>query len=138
MTQEFLHLADICAASQQMGGEGVAEGVGAYLLVDACALGCLLDDGEYHHAREACASVVEKERVVALLALAALLLIERDALACDTTHRHKALLVSLADNAYVTLAKAQVAELQVAQLRHAQSARVEQLQYGTVAQSLCG
>ena len=105
MTQELLHLADIGAASQQMGGEGVAEGVGANLLVDACALGSLLDDGVYHHAREACASVVEKERVVALLALAALLLIERYALARDTTHGHKALLVSLADNADVTLAK---------------------------------
>ena len=53
VTQKLLHLADIGSARQQMGGEGVAEGVRAYLLVDARTQGRLLYDGEYHHARKA-------------------------------------------------------------------------------------
>ena len=53
VTQQLLHLADIRSARQKVGGEGVAQGVGTDFLVDASALGCLLDDGEYHHAREA-------------------------------------------------------------------------------------
>ena len=53
VTQKLLHLADIGSARQQMGGERVAEGVRAYLLVDARTQGRLLYDGEYHHARKA-------------------------------------------------------------------------------------
>ena len=53
VTQKLLHLADIGSACQQMGGEGVAEGVRAYLLVDARTQGRLFYDGEYHHARKA-------------------------------------------------------------------------------------
>ena len=52
VTQKLLHLADIGSARQQMGGEGVAEGVRAYLLVDARTQGRLFYDGEYHHARK--------------------------------------------------------------------------------------
>ena len=121
MTQKLLHLADIGSARQQMGGEGVAEGVRAYLLVDACTQGRLLYDGEYHPAREARASVIQEKRILAAVCLA-LLLVELDAVAGKTTHGHKTLLVALADDADVALTEEEVAQLQVAQLRYAQSA----------------
>ena len=58
--QQLLHLADIGAALKKMGGEGVAESVRAYLLVDARTQGSLLYDGEYHHARESFATIIQE------------------------------------------------------------------------------
>ena len=70
VAQQLLHLTDAGTALQQMRGEGVAEGVGADLLVDRGALGGLLDDGEDHNAREALATIVQEENLVAVAAAA--------------------------------------------------------------------
>ena len=66
VTEQFLHLADIGSARQQMGGEGVAEGVRAYLLVNARTQGRLLYNGEYHHTRKARSTIIQKQSILAL------------------------------------------------------------------------
>ena len=109
VAEQFLHLTYARTALKQMRGEGVAEGVGAHLLVDARTLGGLLDDGENHYAGESLASVVEEEYVAGALYLAAFLLVELYAVACQAADGHQTLLVALADDAYMPFAKEQVA-----------------------------
>ena len=50
MTQKLLHLADIGSARQQMGGEGVAEGMRADAFFEPDVVGKLFDDVENHDA----------------------------------------------------------------------------------------
>ena len=43
VSEQLLHGADVVAFLEQMGGEGMAESVGADRFVDVCQAGCLLD-----------------------------------------------------------------------------------------------
>ena len=105
VAEQLLHLAYARTALKQMRGEGVAEGVGAHLLVDASTLGRLLDDGENHYAGESLASVVEKESVVSALLLATLFEVELYAVTRQAADGHQTLLVALADDTYMPFAK---------------------------------
>ena len=46
--EHLLHGAEVGPVLYEMGGEGVAEGVGGYLLGDACCLALTLDHQKYH------------------------------------------------------------------------------------------
>ena len=138
MTQKLLHLADIGSARQQMGGERVAEGVRAYLLVDARTQGRLLYDGEYHHTRKARSTIIQKQSILALRLGLAQLLVLQHSLTGDAADRHKTLLVTLANHIYVALSVVYIVELQVAKFRYAQSARVEQFDDSPVTQTFGG
>ena len=50
VTEHLLHLTNACTALQQVGGEGVSQGVGTDSFVDAGKLGSLTDDGKDHYA----------------------------------------------------------------------------------------
>lgn len=121
---------------EQMGGERVAEGVGADVLRDAGPRGRLPDDGEEHHAREPSAAVVEEDGVVAGGHLAPLLEVALHLVARHAADGDQPLLVPLADDADVALAEEEVAHPQRHELRSAQPARVEHLEHGAVAQPL--
>ena len=136
VTQQLLHLTDICTPLQQMRSEGVAEGVGADLLINAGTQGSLLDDGENHHARELLATIIQEDKLILAAALVARLQIELYAITRHTTHRHKALLVAFANHTNISFAKKQITQTQVAQLANTQTTRVQHLQHSTVAQPL--
>ena len=136
MAQHLLHLADAGAPLEQVGGERVAEGVGADVLRDAGAARRLPDDGEEHHARQPRAPVVEEDGVVAGAYFAPLFEVALDFVARHAADGDQPLLVALADDADVALAEKEVAHPQRGELRGAQSARVEHLEHGAVAQPL--
>ena len=43
MAEEFLYVADVCSLVEEVGGEGVAQGVGMDGLLDAGFLSCLCE-----------------------------------------------------------------------------------------------
>ena len=138
VTQHLLHLADAGTPLDEVRGERVAEGVGAQPLVDAGPLGGLAQQREDHHAREASAAVVEKEDVARGRGAGPHLQVTPHAVAGPGADGHQPLLVALAHHAQAALAEEEVLQAQPRELRHAQPARVEELQHGAVAQPLGG
>ena len=59
--QHLLHLTDACAPFEQVGGERVAESVGADALFDPGPTGGLLEDREDHHPRKLSPAVVQED-----------------------------------------------------------------------------
>ena len=139
VAEELLHLTNVGAPLQKVGGEAVAQGVGRDILGDAC-VGCRpLYEVENTHAAQPGPFVVEEEGVATLVGgkLRATLEVEAqlaDGLGADG---HKALLVALASHLHHPLLPEDVAEAQGCQLRHAQPTRVEHLDYRLVAMA-CG
>ena len=141
VAQHFLHLADTRAPFQQMRRKRVAEGVGAYVFVDARPPGRLFDDREDHHARQLPASVVQKYGVfllVFVVEVAAVFQPAADFLAGRRAHRYQPLFVSFADYTDVAFAEKEVRHAQGRQFRGAQAARVEHFQHRAVAATLGG
>ena len=103
VAEQLLHLSYVGTALKQMRSKGVAEGVWADFLINAGTLRRLLYDCENHHARELLAAIVEEQDLLLLLILLAHIHIELYAAARYAAHGHKALLVTLADYANITL-----------------------------------
>ena len=60
VTEQLLHLAYVGTSFEQVRGKGVAEGVGTYLLIDACTLCRLLYYSEYHYSGELLATIIQE------------------------------------------------------------------------------
>lgn len=63
VAEQFLYLADVGPAREQVGGETVAEGVRTHLLVDSGGRSGRLDGVEHHDARQLPAVAVEEKRI---------------------------------------------------------------------------
>ncbi len=136
VAQQQLHDAQVGAVIEQVGGEGVAQGVGRQRLVDAGDRGPMAQPVPEGLAGHGAAPLAGKE-YVALSAAEDL----RPALANEFGHaglgflsqRHQPLLVPLADNAHHPLTEVELVQAQCHQLRHPQAGGVEQFQHGLVA-----
>ena len=126
MTQKLLHLADIGSARQQMGGEGVAEGVWTDGFLEPRLLGQLLDDVEHRDARHPFLEVGADEEVVFVprldVDLGAVGHIVHNLGYGPFGDGYQALLAALALDLDEALAQVEVGELEVACLGHAQTA----------------
>ena len=133
VSEHILYLSDTRATGKQMGGKGVAEGVGTDALSDTGILCGLADNIEHHNAGELCAAVTQKEVLLATalgcstLLLFAVVKVAHNKLLSHATDRNKALLTALTQNSYVALAEEEVVQLECDKLRDAQTAGVEQL-----------
>ena len=111
VAEQLLHLSYVGTALQQMRSKGVSEGVGADFFVYASTLRRLLYDGENHHARELLAAIVEEQNLLLLLLFLTHVHIELYAATRYATHRHKALLITLANYADITLGEEYITQL---------------------------
>ena len=136
VSQHTLYGTQVRASFQQVGSEGMTEGVRADMLVDARTLDGPFEDREDHHARKLSAAVVEKYDLFARACAAPLFEIPLDLVPRRVADRHQPLFVAFADDADVSLAEKEVREPQRGQLRDAQAARVEHFEHGAVAQPL--
>jgi|GEM_PF-6229501 len=134
--QHLLHLTDACAPFEQVGGERVAESVGADALFDAGARRRLPDDREDHHAGQRPAPVVEEYRLGVGGDPAAVFQVNLHLVPRHAAHGHEPLFVPLARDTQVTLAEKEVRHAQRNELRHAEPARVEHFEHGAVAAAL--
>ena len=140
VAEHALDDAQVGAVLEQVGGEGVAEGVGADVLLDACGFGELLDNVEDHDAREVLAAMGADEEVVLVAGLdvdvaTVLLQVEFYLVDGGAGDGNETLLASLPLNADEAFVEEHVAELEVAELRHAEAAAVERLDDGSVAET---
>ena len=136
VAEQLLYLSDAGTPLDEVGGKGVAEGVGRDLLFEADAACRLLQDGEDHDARELLAAIVQEENLLTRFGRLAQIEVGVDAFACGGADWHEALLVALADDADVPLAKEEVADSQRYQLRDTQPTRVEHFEHRAVATPL--
>ena len=139
VTQHLLDGTQVGSAFQQVGGEGVAEGVGADGFGDAGAVGQLLDQVEDHDARDAVAPAGQEDVVLIAGLDAAVAAVHEpivDFLDGAAGDGYQALLAAFALDADELLVEVEVAEAQVAQLADAQAAAVQRLNDGAVALSL--
>ena len=136
VAEHFLDDAEVGAVFDEVGGEGVAEGVGGDFLVDACDERLLLDEVEDGHPAERAAVFVEEGDVVEgrLGGCGASGQIGREGVRRHLAEGDEPLLVALADDAHEALLEVDVGDLQGAGLRDAEAAAVEDLEDGAVAE----
>ena len=137
VTQHLLDGAQVGTALEQVGGETVAQGVGADDLAHSGQFTQLLDDMENHLTRQHRAAAVQEQDVLAAalgnLTGTRLFQIQVDLLNGDGRDGHSALLVTLALDDDIMLVKIELGQLERHQLAHAQAAAVERLDDGAVA-----
>ena len=140
VAQHHLYGAQVGAAFEQVGGEGVAEGVGRYVLLEAGAGGDGLEVVEHGDAREAAAAAVAEEEDVLLARAdvdgAALVHPRADFGEGAGGDGHKALLAALAEDAQEAFVEKEVAQAEAAQFAYAQPAAVENFHDAVVAPPL--
>src|SRR3954447_25691553 len=137
VAEHLLQRAQVAAAGEQVGREGVAQRVRAHPPLEAGGARVALDDLVEALARQAAAAAVEDEtRLVAQPDERGTAAVEvgargEDGLAAD---RHEALLAALAAGAQDPGLEVDVADLERDRLRRAQPARVHELEQRPVAQ----
>lgn len=137
VAQHALDDTQVGPALEQVRSEGVAQGVGADGLLDACLLGQLLDDVKHRDARHLLLEVGTHEEVVLIarldLYLGTVGHVLHDLRNGPLRDGHKALLAALTLDLDEALVQVQVRQFQVTRLRHTQSAAVHRLYDGAVA-----
>ena len=139
MAEHLLDGAEVGAPLEEVGGEGVAEGVGRDCLSYAGAVGEPPYYSEYHLACEpASATAEEKDAFLAGLhdSTGALFEVRAYCSHGDVAHRHKALLGALAGDYEIRVVEVEPGDFEVYQLGHAEPAAVESLDDGAVAHGL--
>ena len=141
VAQQHLHGAQVGAVVEQVGGEGVAQGVGGQGGGDVGGFGLFFHDHPEHHPGHA-ATPGGDEQVAALLPTqdgrAALGQVAAQPLAGYLAEGHQALLGALAQHPQHAVIQAHIQHPQAHQLTHPQAAGVHQLQHGAVAQAQRG
>ena len=140
--QHALDGAQVGPSFQQVGGEGVAEGVRTDALGDARFFGKLFNQVEHHDAGDAVAPTRQEEVVFKILLDSPLrvALLQPVGYLLDGAGRygHQPLLAAFALHPDEAFVEVEVGDFQVAQFRYAQAAAVERLQDGAVALPLVG
>ena len=136
VAEHFLDDAEVGAAFDEVGGEGVAEGVGGDFLVDARDERLLFDEVEDGHPAQRAAVFVEERDVVEgrFGGGGAGVEVAGESGGGDVPEGDEPLFVALADDAHEALFEVNVRDLQVAGLGDAQAAAVEDFEDGAVAE----
>src|SRR5215208_37398 len=137
VAEHLLHGAQVGAALQQVGGEGVAERVGRDVLLDSGSLDVLLQDLPGAHAGEGRAAGVEQQDPLPLPRLQpGAHLAEVDGHGADGSapDRHQPLFAALAEDANQAVLHQDVAHPEGDPLGDAEPGAVAQLQEGAVAE----
>jgi hypothetical protein len=140
MTKQHLHHAQICAMIEQMGGEGVAQGMGRERLADPGLDGIALDELPEGLAGHAVATAGRKQEVADPSAEDVeprTARIVAQPVAGVLTERDQAFLATLTEDAQHALGQIHLTRGEVDQFAHAQTAGVEHLQHGAVAMAAC-
>ena len=136
VAEHFLDDAEVGAVFDEVGREGVAEGVGGDFLVDACDERLLLDEVEDGHPAERAAVFVEEGDVVegGLGGRGASGQIGREGVRRHLAEGDEPFLVAFADYAHEAFLEVDVRDEQAAGLGDPQAAAVEDLEDGAVAE----
>ncbi len=137
VTEHFLDDAEVRPTFDEVGGEGVAEGVGGNFLVDARGHRLVLDDAEDVDAAEGAAVPVQEQDVLegAGGRFRAGRKVVPDGVGGHVPEGDDALLVALADDIDIPFVQVDVRDLQAGALAHAEAAAVQDLQDGAVPQA---
>jgi len=133
MAEEFLDGAQVGAAVEKVGGEGMAQGMGRGLLENPGLDELLFEVALDASRRQASAAVVEKQGLV-LGRPAAGFQVGADGLAGLAAHRHDALLAPLAHNPHQAVIEIEVDDVEGGQLPDPQAGGVEEFEHGPVPQ----
>lgn len=137
MAEHHLDGAEIGAALEQMGGEGVAQGVRSYRTAYACQPGVVADYHEHHVAGESAAAAPEYEGVFVagggddVAACAGHVFGDESAVV--VVHGHHAFFRSFAGDHQIVVFEIDARHLQGDEFAHTQSAAVQGFDYQAVA-----
>ena len=141
MSEQLLDDTQVRSVLQQMGGEGVTQGMGTNSLLDTCRFAQPTHDGEDHGTRER-TTVAVHEGVVLILRLvrpcSAFLEPVTEPLFGNRRKRHEPLFGTLTIDEHIMLMEVDLAQLEVHQFAHAQTATVEHLHHGAIAVAFVG
>ncbi len=141
VAEHFLDKAEVGAALDEVGREGVAEGVGGDFLADVGYEGLGLDHLEHGLAAETPAEAVEEEEVGGggIGGVGAALEIGIDGIHGHFAYRHKPFLVAFSYDSYESVIEIEAGNPETHSFRDAEAAAVEDFEDGAVAQTLpCG
>lgn len=139
VTEHCLYHTQVGTALKQMGGKGVTERVGAYILLYPGRRDKLFYEMEYHDARQGLLQPLADEYEILIARLYGYTVpvteIGLEFGYRTPRDRDKALLVTLSGDTDELFGKVEVGHAQGTELRHAQATTVEYLNHGAVALS---
>ena len=137
VAEHFLNGAEVGAAFNEVGGEGMAEGMRGDVLGDPGLLYEVFEQQEDHHAAKAAAAAVEEEDIF-MAGLdgdmgADLLLVDADVFDSDAADGYQPFLVALADHANIADVEVEAGNTEVDDFADAEPAAVHGFEDGFVA-----